>query len=107
YTTARYYPIPPSFPSTTLFRSFLARGANLDAIRSRGVKLILSDGTELVASDVQATADYSAAGFQDIVILAVKAHQVDTVANDVPQLFGPETCVVTMQNGIPYWYFYK
>jgi len=87
--------------------TFLARGANLDAIRSRGVKLILSDGTELVASDVQATADYSAAGFQDIVILAVKAHQVDTVANDVPQLFGPETCVVTMQNGIPYWYFYK
>jgi 2-dehydropantoate 2-reductase len=87
--------------------TFLARGANLDAIRSRGVKLILSDGAELVARDVQATADYSAAGPQDIVILAVKAHQVDAVANEVPKLFGPETCIVTMQNGIPYWYFYK
>jgi len=42
-----------------------------------------------------------------MVILAVKAHQVDAVANDVPQLFGPETMVVTMQNGIPYWYFHK
>ncbi|HYC10385.1 MAG TPA: 2-dehydropantoate 2-reductase [Steroidobacteraceae bacterium] len=87
--------------------TFMARGANLDAIRSRGVRLILSDNTELVARDVQATADYAAAGPQDMVILAVKAHQVDAVANDVPQLFGPETVVVTMQNGIPYWYFHK
>ncbi|HUJ53215.1 MAG TPA: 2-dehydropantoate 2-reductase, partial [Steroidobacteraceae bacterium] len=87
--------------------TFMARGANLDAIRSRGVRLILSDNTELVARDVQASADYAAAGPQDMVILAVKAHQVDAVANDVPQLFGPETMVVTMQNGIPYWYFHK
>lgn len=87
--------------------TFMARGANLDAIRSRGVKLILSDNTELVARDVQATADYTAAGPQDIVILAVKAHQVGAVANEVPKLFGPETVVVTMQNGIPYWYFHK
>ena len=87
--------------------TFMARGANLDAIRSRGVRLILSDNTELVARDVQATADYTAAGPQDMVILAVKAHQVDAVANDVPRLFGPATMVVTMQNGIPYWYFHK
>jgi 2-dehydropantoate 2-reductase len=87
--------------------TFLARGANLEAIRSRGIKLILSDGAELVARDVQATADYAAAGPQDVVILAVKAHQVDAVANEVPKLFGPGTCVVTMQNGIPYWYFHR
>lgn len=87
--------------------TFVARGANLDAIRSRGVKLIMSDGSELVARDVQATADYAAAGPQDVVILAVKAHQVDAVASEVPKLFGPETCVVTMQNGIPYWYFHQ
>lgn len=87
--------------------TFLARGANLDAIRSRGVKLVLSDGAELVTHDVQATADYTAPGPQDLVILAVKAHQLETVASEVPKLFGPETCVVTMQNGIPYWYFHK
>jgi 2-dehydropantoate 2-reductase len=87
--------------------TFLARGANLDAIRSRGVKLVLSDGAELVARDVQATADYSAPGPQDLVILAVKAHQLEAVAHDVPKLFGPGTCVVTMQNGIPYWYFHR
>src|ERR1700757_2424088 len=87
--------------------TFLARGANLDAIRSRGIKLMLSDSTELIARDVQATADYHAAGPQDLVVLAVKAHQVDQVANEVPKLFGPDTAVVTMQNGIPYWYFHK
>jgi len=41
------------------------------------------------------------------VILAMKAHQVEAIVNDVPKLFGPETVVVTMQNGIPYWYFHK
>jgi 2-dehydropantoate 2-reductase len=87
--------------------TFLARGANLEAIRSRGIKLILSDDTELVARDVQVTSDYAAAGPQDIVILAVKAHQVEAVALEVPKLFGPDTAVVTMQNGIPYWYFHK
>lgn len=87
--------------------TFVARGANLEAIRSRGIRLIMSDGSELMTRDVQATADYSAAGPQDVVILAVKAHQVDAVASEAPKLFGPQTCVVTMQNGIPYWYFHR
>ena len=87
--------------------TFVARGSNLEAIRNRGIKLIMSDGSELVARDVQATADYAAPGPQDVVILAVKAHQVDAVASEIPKLFGRETCVVTMQNGIPYWYFHQ
>ena len=87
--------------------TFLARGANLEAIRRDGVKLILSDGQELVARDVRATSDYGEAGPQDVVILAVKAHQVEAVAGAVPKLFGADTVVVTMQNGIPYWYFHR
>jgi 2-dehydropantoate 2-reductase len=86
--------------------TFLVRGANLAAIRSRGMKLVMSDGTEYVAN-VKATDQYAAAGAQDVVILAVKAHQVEAVADQVPKLFGPDTVVVTMQNGIPYWYFHK
>jgi 2-dehydropantoate 2-reductase len=87
--------------------TFVARGANLAAIRANGIKLVLPDGTEQVASSVRATQDYSAAGAQDVVILAMKAHQVEAVADEVPKLFGPDTVVVTMQNGIPYWYFHK
>ena len=87
--------------------TFIVRGANLSAIKSRGMKLIMADGTEHVAPNVRATNDYDEAGPQDLVILAMKAHQVEAVARDVPKLFGPDTAVVTMQNGIPYWYFQK
>ena len=87
--------------------TFLVRGANLMAIRNKGIKLIEHDGTEQVATNVAATDDYAEAGPQDLVILALKAHQVAAVADQVPLLFGPETCVVTMQNGIPYWYFHR
>jgi len=85
--------------------TFIARGKNLAALRQDGMKLVLADGTEQVARAVRATDDYAAAGPQDVVILAMKAHQVDAVARDVPRLFGPDTVVVTMQNGIPFWYF--
>lgn len=85
----------------------IVRGANLEAIRKNGMKLIMGDGTEYVAANVKATNSYDEAGPQDIVILALKAHQVEAVANDLPKLFGPKTVVVTMQNGIPYWYFQK
>src|SRR5712691_3109637 len=78
--------------------TFIVRGANLDAIRKNGMKLVMRDGSEYVANRVEATSDYAAAGRQDIVILAMKAHQVESVANDVPKLFGSETLVVTMQN---------
>ncbi|MDA0846597.1 MAG: 2-dehydropantoate 2-reductase [Proteobacteria bacterium] len=85
----------------------VVRGKNLEAIRERGLKLIMEDGTEHVAKNVRATNNYEEAGPQDIVILAVKAHQVADVAGDLPALLGPKTVVVTMQNGIPYWYFSK
>jgi len=86
--------------------TFIVRGANLQAIRSHGMKLVMHDGSEHVARDVKATNDYAAAGVQDIVILAMKAHQLEAVVDDVPKLIGPDTLVVTMQNGLPFWYFH-
>jgi 2-dehydropantoate 2-reductase len=87
--------------------TFMVRGANLEAVRAHGVRLIASDGSEEVAREVSATREYGEPGAQDVVILAVKAHQLDAVATDVPRLFGAHTAVVTMQNGIPYWYFHE
>jgi len=87
--------------------TFLARGANLEALRGRGARLLLPDGTEQIATNVAATSDYAVAGPQDLVILAVKAHQLGSVAPDAARLLGPETVVVPMQNGIPYWYFHR
>jgi 2-dehydropantoate 2-reductase len=67
----------------------------------------MHDGVEHVATNVRATNNYDEAGPQDMVILALKANQVEAVVDDVPKLFGPNTVVVTMQNGIPYWYFHQ
>ncbi|MCD6077830.1 MAG: ketopantoate reductase [Ramlibacter sp.] len=87
--------------------TFIVRGANLDAIRQHGMRLQMNDGSEQVAASVRATDDYAQAGPQDLVILATKAHQVAAVAGALPRLFGSDTVVVTMQNGIPFWYFHK
>jgi 2-dehydropantoate 2-reductase len=84
----------------------IARGANLAAIRRQGLKLIARDGSESIAA-LTATDDYAAAGVQDVVILAMKAQQVEAVLDRLPLLIGPETIVVPMQNGIPFWYFHE
>jgi 2-dehydropantoate 2-reductase len=86
--------------------TFIARGANLEALRTRGIRMLNANGTEEVVPQVKATDDYAEAGPQDIVVLAMKAHQVEAVTGDVPKLFGPKTVVIPMQNGIPYWYFH-
>jgi 2-dehydropantoate 2-reductase len=86
--------------------TFVARGGNLQALRTNGIRLLMADGGEEAVPAVRATADYSEAGPHDVVVLAMKAHQVTDVAADVPKLFHANTTVVPMQNGIPYWYFY-
>jgi 2-dehydropantoate 2-reductase len=83
----------------------VARGAHLTAIRERGLTLKIR-GQEKVAK-VAADSDPAAFGRQDVVICALKAHQAFESAADFAPLLGPDTCVVTAMNGIPWWYFYK
>jgi 2-dehydropantoate 2-reductase len=87
--------------------TFMVRGANLTAIRANGIKLVEHDGTELIATNVKASSDYAATGPQDVVILALKANQVEAIVADLPKLFGKDTVVIPMQNGVPFWYFQK
>jgi len=87
--------------------TFVVRGQNLAAIGARGMRLVTADGAEMIAHNVRATDRYESAGPQDVVILATKAHQLEAVVDQVPLLLGPQTTVVTMQNGIPYWYFQR
>ena len=85
----------------------ILRGANLEAVKQNGLTLIEENGNELLAKPIKATSSIAEAGLQDLVILGMKAHQVAAVAADLPQLMHSATRVVTMQNGIPWWYFYK
>jgi 2-dehydropantoate 2-reductase len=87
--------------------TFIARGASLEALRTRGIRLVHADGREEHVPRVRATDDYAGVGPQDVVILGMKAHQIEAVTRDVPKLFGPDTVVLPLQNGIPYWYFHS
>ncbi len=87
--------------------TFIARNRNLAAINARGFKLILEDGREELAPTVRAVQHMADAGPQDVVLLTVKAHQVVDLLPELRQLFGPQTVLVTMINGIPWWYFHR
>jgi 2-dehydropantoate 2-reductase len=85
----------------------VARNRNLEAISANGLKLVLEDGSEQHAKDVRAVQVPADAGPQDVVLLAVKAHQVIDLLPAMRGLFGPSTMVVTLINGVPWWYFHK
>lgn len=85
--------------------SLIARGAHLAAIREKGLKVQFKDGSEEHAM-LHATDDPAELGPQDYVVIALKAHQAWEVADQMKPLLGPDTAVVTAQNGVPWWYFY-
>ena len=86
--------------------SLVARGPHLAAIRAHGLKLVEADG-EIIADKVTATDDLAELGVQDVILLALKSHQISAVVEQLPGLFGDDTVMVTLQNGIPWWYFQK
>jgi 2-dehydropantoate 2-reductase len=83
----------------------VARGEHLKAIRERG--LVLKENGEEIIARVDATDRIAEAGGADLIVLAVKAHQLAPIAADVASIVGPTTMVMTTQNGIPWWYFFK
>ena len=87
--------------------SLILRGANLAAVQANGLLLIEENGNEVLANPVRATSTIAEAGVQDVIILGMKAHQVAAIANELPALMHADTRVITMQNGIPWWYFKK
>jgi len=86
--------------------TFIARRRNLEAINTEGFRLVLEDGTQAHATQVRAVERMADAGVQDVVLITLKAHQLHEVVADLHLLFGPDTVVVTMINGVPWWYFH-
>jgi 2-dehydropantoate 2-reductase len=82
--------------------SVVARGAHLDAIRTRG--LTLRTGDRAIVGKVKASDRPADLGPQDVVISTLKASSLGDLAANVTPLLGPDTPVVFAQNGIPWWY---
>ncbi len=85
--------------------SLVARGAHLEAIRAGGLHLI--EGNAETSHKVAASAEAAEFGHQDYVLLTLKAHSVPGALEAMAPLVGSDTAVVTMQNGVPWWYFHR
>jgi 2-dehydropantoate 2-reductase len=80
-----------------------ARGPHLRAMQERGLRVRSAEGDFDVRPPV--TGDLASIGIADVVFLCVKAHALTGLAPQLRPLFGPETAVVSTQNGLPWWYF--
>jgi Ketopantoate reductase len=84
--------------------SVVARGPHLAAIQEKGLKLIEGEKV-FIADNLMATKDIKELGCVDVVLLALKSHQISPIVNDLSLLLDKDTVFVTLQNGIPWWYF--
>ena len=81
----------------------VARGATLEAVKNNGLRLEM-DG-ETITQSITASDSPADLGVQDLVIVAVKAQSLPSVAEGIPALIGPQTTVLTAMNGVPWWFF--
>jgi 2-dehydropantoate 2-reductase len=83
-----------------------ARGPHLQAMQTRGLRIVSPDGNFDVKPTVTGDLDAIAAGGGvDVILLGVKAHALTALAPRLRPLLGADTVVVSTQNGIPWWYF--
>ena len=83
--------------------TLFARGPHLRAMQEHGLRILSADGDFAVRPRVIGALDE--AGKVDVLILGVKAHGLTSLAPQLTPLIGPETLVVSTQNGVPWWYF--
>src|ERR1700752_5274302 len=80
----------------------VARGAHLEAMRDKGIKLI--HGKDTISGRVRAVPGAAGLGLQDFVFATLKANALGDFAAGAAPLLGSDTAVVFGQNGIPWWY---
>ncbi len=85
--------------------SLLDLESRISQIRSSGKLIVVStDGAESAVSPALATTDYSEPGVHDVVFLATKSQDLPAVARQLSELTDTNSTIVTIQNGIPWWY---
>lgn len=82
--------------------------AHLDALAESGLTLVTPDGDRTAIDEgLTASADPSFDDPPDVIVVGVKAYDLPAIAPLVARLCGPETVVLPVQNGIPWWYFHR
>jgi 2-dehydropantoate 2-reductase len=83
--------------------TLFARGPHLRAMQEHGVQVKSSDGDFVARPTIAGS--LAEVGPVDVAFLGVKAHGLPQLAPQLQPVFGPDTTVVSTQNGIPWWYF--
>ena len=83
--------------------TLFARGPHLKAMQEHGVRIRSQEGD--FEARPRMIGSLEEAGPMDVLILGVKAHSLPQLAPQLKPVLGPETTVVSTQNGIPWWYF--
>lgn len=78
---------------------FIARGATLQALRTRGLTVVRDDETFTVP-EVQATGDAKEVGPVELALVTTKSYDFEAAAQALRALKGPETIVLPLQNGV-------
>lgn len=79
--------------------TFVARGAQLQALRSRGLQVQSRYG-DFSLPQVRATDNPAEAGAVDLVLFCVKSYDTETAADLLHPTVGPSTAILTIQNGV-------
>ena len=85
--------------------TFVDRGSRLAELRRNGLRVVGLDGQVTKVRNGNFVESDGLRGPFDIVLLAVKAHQINALAPALSRLLDPGTSLLTLQNGIPWWYF--
>ncbi len=80
--------------------SFVARGPHLAALRENGLTIENLPQGNLHVPRVRATEDPASIGPVDLVILSVKLWDTEAAALQVKPIVGPNTAVLSLQNGV-------
>jgi 2-dehydropantoate 2-reductase len=83
--------------------TLVARGAQHEAIATRGLRLRDGSGERVARPRLAAT--MAEAGAQDYVFLTVKAYSLASVAREIAPMLNTDTAVVPALNGVPWWFF--
>jgi 2-dehydropantoate 2-reductase len=83
--------------------TLVARGPHLRAMQERGVEVKGSEGDFVVRPRIAGSLEE--VGPVDVVFLGLKAHGLAQLVPHLRPVLGPDTTVVSTQNGIPWWYF--
>jgi 2-dehydropantoate 2-reductase len=83
--------------------TLFARGPHLKAMQAGGVRVKSAEGDFEARPRIVGSLDE--AGAADVVFLGVKAHGLTQLAPQLKPVLGPDTTVVSTQNGVPWWFF--